>query len=122
MITDTVSVFLTAFHQMGCLPSRRVSSVSSLPCMASLPQSRPCFIASAMAIGSLAPAYRRIPEEQHHIPVPGNGNIEAVPTPASTMIGTVAGSRMILHVVGVPDTESRPNRRKARGMTAAAPH
>ena len=87
---------------------------------ASRPASTASFMAVAMATGSLAPAmavFMSTPSQPSSMAMAAS---EAVPTPASTMTGTVTVSRMILMLYGLripsPEPMGAPS-----GITAAAP-
>jgi len=87
---------------------------------ASRPAMTACFIASAMAIGSCAPAiavFMSTPSTPSSIATVAS---DAVPTPASTMTGTRENSRMMRMLLAFwiprPDPIGAPS-----GITAAAP-
>ena len=73
-----------------------------------------CFIASAMATGSCAPAiavFISTPSAPSSI---ASAASDAVPTPASTITGTRANSRMMRMLFDVLDAEARADRRAER--------
>ena len=87
---------------------------------ASRPAATASFMASAMATGSRAPAmavFMRTPSAPSSIATAAS---DAVPTPASTMTGTPANSRMMRMLLRFwmpsPEPMGAPS-----GMTAAAP-
>src|SRR2546428_389985 len=62
------------------------------------PASTAYFMASAMAIGSFAPAMAVFIKTASHPYSMANAASDAVPTPASTITGTLTVSRMILRL------------------------
>src|SRR3989338_9815266 len=110
LTTPSIGEDAEAYSFFGILPAKK----------ASLPDSTANFIAFAILIGSLAratPVFNKTPSAPNSIAIVAS---EAVPTPASTITGTFAFSRIIFMLLGFkipwPDPIGAPN-----GITAAAP-
>ena len=98
----------------GCWRSRTASAECVRRRYARRPARTASFIASAIATGSCAPAiavFISTPSAPSSI---ASAASDAVPTPASTISGTRANSRMMRMLFDVLDAEARANRRAER--------